>query len=123
MLLRFAVETLRSHRPEQLRQRRAAGPRWQDKDFVFAHKHGQALAAVEVRRHYAGVLKTAGLPHRPFPALRHAFAWLHHEAGEDMATISRLLGHSSISTTMDISHLAPATQRRAAERMDRVLTG
>jgi integrase len=123
-LPRFVVDALRTQRRRQLEERLAAGPRWQEQDFVFARRDGRALLAVEVRRHYAAVLRSAGLPYRPFHSLRHAFATLQHEAGEDMATISKLLGHSSISTTMDIySHLSPMTQRRAAERVDRVLTG
>ena len=123
-LPRFVVDALRAHRREQLRQRLAAGPKWHDGDFVFARRDGRPLLPNGVRSRYAAVLKDAGLPHRPFHSLRHAFASLQHEGGEDMATISKLLGHSSISTTMDIyAHLSPKTQRRAAERMDRVLTG
>jgi integrase len=45
------------------------------------------------------------------------------EDGEDLAVISRTLGHSQIATTADIySHLTPAMLERTAARMDRVLT-
>lgn len=123
-LPRFVTDALRAQRSAQRLQRLAAGPGWHDLDFVFARRDGRALPVTSVRQRYARALKDAGLAHRPFHSLRHAFASLQHEAGEDMATISKLLGHSNISTTMDIyAHLSPKTQRRAAERMDRVLAG
>lgn len=46
------------------------------------------------------------------------------KAGEDIASVSRTLGHSSISVTADThAHLTPATRRRAADRMDAILVG
>jgi hypothetical protein len=38
--------------------------------------------------------------------------------------VSKMLGHAGLSTTADLyAHLTPQTQRRAAERMDRILAG
>jgi len=77
-----------------------------------------------VRTHLRAILDAAGLPHRPFHSLRHTYTSLQHEAGEDIGAISKLLGHSSIATTMNVySHLAPKTRRRAAANMDEVMTG
>jgi integrase len=42
--------------------------------------------------------------------------------GEDLAVVSRILGHSSISTTADVyAHLTRGMQDRAAQRMDGIL--
>ncbi|HCC61966.1 MAG TPA: hypothetical protein DEQ55_10480 [Pseudomonas sp.] len=102
----------------------AAGPKWHDLDFVFTQADGRALTPDAVRYRYRRVLEAAKLPSLPFHHLRHAFATLQAEAGEDIANISRMLGHSSVSVTADIyAHLTPATQRRAAERMDAILAG
>jgi integrase len=121
---RFVAETLRAHRASQLRQRLATGPAWHDEDLIFTRKDGRPLSPTTVRGRYRVAIDVAGLPHRPFHSLRHAFATLQHEGGEDMRTTSKLLGHASISTTMDIyAHLSPKTQQRAAERMDRVVAG
>jgi site-specific recombinase XerD len=44
------------------------------------------------------------------------------EDGEDLAVISRPLGHSNISTTADVyAHLTPAMLERSAARMDSIL--
>lgn len=46
------------------------------------------------------------------------------EAGEDLAMVSRTLGHSTISTTADTyAHVTPAMQERSAARMNQILAG
>jgi hypothetical protein len=59
-----------------------------------------------------------------FHDLRHAYATLMIEAGEDLAVVSRSLSHADLSTTADVyAHLTPAILERAAGRMDRILGG
>ena len=42
--------------------------------------------------------------------------------GEDIAVISKQLGHSTLATTADIyAHLTPAGSQRVADRMDAIL--
>jgi integrase len=65
---------------------------------------------------------SAAAPHQRFHDLRHAFATLALEAGEDLAVVSRILGHSTLATSADVyAHLTPAMLDRAAERMDVIL--
>jgi len=49
----------------------------------------------------AGITKAGGIH-----ALRHAFATHAVEGGMDLATLQRLLGHDSITTTMRYVHVA-----------------
>ena len=64
----------------------------------------------------------AGLPHQRFHDMRHAYATLMIEDGEELAVISKTLGHSNISTTADVyAHLTPAMLERSANRMDGIL--
>ena len=59
---------------------------------------------------------------RDFHDLRHACATLHLEAGEELIVVSRILGHSTISTTADVyAHVTPAMLERTATRMDTIL--
>ena len=54
--------------------------------------------------------------------MRHAYATLLLEDGEELGVISQTLGHSQIATTADIyAHLTPAMLERTALRKDGVL--
>jgi hypothetical protein len=46
------------------------------------------------------------------------------ETGEEVANVSKLLGHSSLATTADFhGHLTPGIGKRAAKRMGAILAG
>ncbi|WP_342757641.1 site-specific integrase [Kineothrix sedimenti] len=51
---------------------------------------------------YKKQLADAGLPERKFHAIRHTFATRALELGVDIKTLSELLGHSSVSITLNI---------------------
>lgn len=55
--------------------------------------------------------------------MRHTQASLLLQAGEDIVTVSRRLGHSKVSTTLDIySHLMPGKDRSAAEKIGAIFS-
>ena len=113
-LPRRVVEALLAHR-EQQRVVPVSG-------LVFTAGNGAPLQSVNVTRDLQIHLRGLGLPHQRFHDLRHAFATLALEAGEDLGVVSRILGHSTLSTTMDVyAHLTPTMLDRAAERMDAIL--
>jgi site-specific recombinase XerD len=56
--------------------------------------------------------------------VRHACATLLTEAGVDLVTVSKLLGHASLSTTADLyAHMTPRIAQQAADRMEAILAG
>ena len=74
-------------------------PAAQDKFFLTS----SALPA-EPRRYqyyFEKTLKNCGLPHINFHILRHTFATRCIEAGGDPKTVSALLGHQTVKTTLD----------------------
>jgi integrase len=90
--------------------------------LVFTSGAGAPLQSVNVTRDLQRHLARLGLPRQRFHDLRHAFATLAIEAGEDLGVVSRILGHTTFATTADIyAHLTPAMLDRAAERMDAIL--
>jgi integrase len=92
--------------------------------LVFTTSAGTPLHATNVTLGLQRTLRRLGLPHRRFHDLRHSFATLALEAGEDLAVVSRALGHTSVATTADVyGHWTPAMADRLAARMDAVLGG
>lgn len=69
---------------------------------------------------FSKALKESGIRQIRFHGLRHTFATRCIDAGCDVKTVSALLGHSSVSTTMDLYvHPDLEQKRRAIERVAR----
>ena len=67
-------------------------------------------------------LEAAGLPRQRFHDLRHCCATLRLEQGEELAVVSRILGHASITTTANVyGHVTDRMLDKAAERTDVIL--
>ena len=68
--------------------------------------------------------KIEGLPRVTLKGLRHTHATLLLELGEHPKVVQERLGHSTITTTMNIySHVTPTMQRDAAEQVGNALFG
>lgn len=114
-----ALQALRDHRD---RQALATGRRRKTEDYVFTTPQGRPLDTRHVTRGFQAALERAGLPRQRFHDLRHAFATLMIEDGEDLAVVSRILGHADLRTTADTyAHLTSRMSERAASRMDAIV--
>jgi integrase len=118
----IAIQALHEHRVRQLEERLSAGERWQDHGLVFCTTRGTPICAVNLSREYHRLLGRHGLRRIRFHDLRHTCATLLLVQGVDPRVIMDLLGHSQISTTMDIyAHVMPDLRKEAANKMDEVL--
>jgi len=121
-LPRTVESALRDHRRIQRTASLAAGRGWDEDRLIFQTASGTPLESRRVTKDFQAHLAAAGLPRQRFHDARHACATLLLEAGEDLAVVSRVLGHSNLSRTADThGHLADQASRRAADRMDRAL--
>jgi integrase len=77
----------------------------------------------DVKRSFNTALRRAGIRDFKFHDLRHTFASHLVMAGVDITTISRLLGHKSLTMTLRYSHLAPEHMTKAVDILDSTLTG
>ncbi|MDP2727158.1 MAG: site-specific integrase [Dehalococcoidia bacterium] len=123
ILTDMAREALRQHRIAQVEERLKAGPLWEDNDLVFPNEMGKPMDAGNIlRRSFCPLLEKAGLPHIRFHDLRHSAATLLLSQGINPKVIQEMLGHSSITLTLDVySHLLPTMQREAVDAMDAIL--
>jgi len=120
-----AAEALRQHRARQLEERMHLADVYEDQDLVFARLIGTPLGPSQVtNKHFRPALARAGLPQIRFHDLRHTAATLLLSARVNPKVVSEMLGHASISITLDIyAHVLPDMQQDAAEAMERVFWG
>lgn len=118
-----AKAALLRHRVAQNEQRLAAGPAWEDWGLVFCNEIGQPLDGRNVLRgSFRRILGKTGLPVIRFHDLRHTAATLLLTQGIHPKKVQDLLGHSTISLTLDTySHILPNLQDEVAATMDDLL--
>ena len=70
------------------------------------------------RAQYGRILRDIGLPYIKFHALRHTFATRIMEVNVHPKVAQELLGHSTVTITMDTySHVMPEQKKEAMERI------
>lgn len=86
--------------------------------LVFCSEAGTLWDHSNVRNQYIKLLKKIGVPYIKFHALRHTFATRVMEVNIHPKVAQELLGHSTVSITMDIySHVLPEQKREAIEKI------
>ena len=91
-------------------------------DFYVISGAGRPLEPRQYRTYFKGVLRQLGIPAIRFHALRHSFATRCIESKCDYKTVSVILGHASISTTLDLYvHPGYAEKKKCIDRMVRTL--
>ena len=121
-LPRACVSSLLEHRAIQEKERRLAGSRWQEADYVFTTGIGTPMEPRNLERAYRQILALAGLHHIRIHDLRHTAATLLLTQGVHPRVVMELLGHSQIAITMNTySHVVPALMKEAANQMDAAL--
>ncbi|MEG2417739.1 MAG: site-specific integrase [Eubacterium sp.] len=116
----YVMAILKDVRTNQLEERLAAGSAWQNPDdFIFTHANGRHLSHSVVRRHFKDVAQAIGMPALRFHDLRHSFAVVSLQAGDDIKTVQENLGHHSAAFTLDTyAHVTEAMKKESAQRMD-----
>lgn len=112
------IPILKTHQLEQKKEKVAA-LNYIESDFVFTTNTGKIIYARNLTKMYRRLLKKADIPYRKFHCLRHTYATKLFERNARPETVQKLLGHSSISTTIDIyTHIMPKQKTDAAETLN-----
>ena len=111
----------REHRKRQIELRLALG-QGGPPTLVFSTIEGEHIKPNSVSRNWLRLITAKGLPRVGFHALRHTHASALINAGVDILTISRRLGHRKASITLDVyGHLIEGADAAAARAMEGVL--
>jgi integrase len=109
-----------------LKEHRLTTAKRQISGWVFPSRAGTPLSVHNVyRRNWKPLLLRVGLPTSTrLHDLRHTCATLLLSRGVPVKVVSEMLGHASVSITLDIySHVLPDMQESAARAMDEALGG
>jgi integrase len=119
----LAVEAFRAQRKRQAEDRLRAGSRWSNAhELVFTTSRGTSPTAWALWCAFADATTKAGVRPIRIHDLRHACATLLLTAGEELAVISKVVGHADYSTTLKVyAHLDPKRTKAAAGRIDAAL--
>lgn len=84
-----------------------------EEDFLFTSRKNTAIEPRRFYQYYKELLDVAGIEDATFHSLRHTFATRCLEAGIDIVTVSKLLGHADSRITANTySHLLPEYQKK-----------
>jgi len=87
--------------------------------LVFAGNNGKPLSDNRVRKVFYRLLHQAGLPKIRIHDIRHTYASLLLQTGAPIHYVKEQLGHSSITTTVDLyGHVSPGANRNAVNALD-----
>ena len=128
----FVMELLERRKREQAAQRLKAGQLWQGWEtaekqksaLVFTTATGGNLSPQTVYNHYKKLACQIGAPESRVHDLRHTFAVLSLQNGDDVKTVQGNLGHATAAFTLDVyGHVSERMKEDSAARMEGYIKG
>lgn len=88
-------------------------------ELVLPNRNGNIYNVSTLRGHWIKTCAKLGIPYKSMHALRHSWATRALEGKIDVQTVSKMLGHKSVSTTMDIyQSVFSESKKNAAQIMN-----
>lgn len=111
-----AFNVLRQHRAWQTEQQLLYGDMWEKSDYVFTRDKGGPLYPTAINSMLNRFTKAHNFPHINPHSFRHSAASIMIASGVDVVSVSKMLGHSTTRTTMEIyGHAIEEAKRNASE--------
>lgn len=118
-LMKPIVEDLKQWQLVQQQDKVLAGIAYQDLGMLVSNPLGMYIEPRTFKDYYDQILDASGIGHFTFHALRHTFATRALEQQMDSKTLSTILGHYSVSFTLDTyAHVLDNHKREGMELME-----
>ena len=115
----FLTEMLKHHKVMQNENRLKLANKYENNNLVFCNKYGNYLTSVTTNVKFKEILKNLNMQDRCFHDLRHSYATRLFELGENPKTVSELLGHANVTTTLDIyTHVLDSMKEKAVSKLN-----
>lgn len=119
----YVLNELREQKLRQKTEIEWAGRQWKDNDLIFPTSIGTPVNSSNLVKDFKKILTRSGLPNIRFHDLRHTAATLMISHGVPVHVVSKILGHSNVSVTLNIyTHSNTDMQEQAARIMDDLTT-
>ncbi len=118
-------DVLKAVRREQAKNGLKYGSAYSNPDnLVFTDEIGNHLCSPTIWKHFKTHVKEIGRPELRFHDLRHSFATISLENGDDIKTVSENLGHATVAFTLDVyGHVTEKMKKDSADRMQQFIIG
>ncbi len=122
----FVMQLLKDERIHQFEQRLAAGEAWQSwksaeemkNALVFVKDDGSCITAAALYQRYKHIVEQIGAPDSRVHDLRHTYAVLSLQNGDNVKTVQGNLGHATAAFTLDVyGHVSEKMKEDSAARM------
>lgn len=115
----IVFDVLRKVKRTQSENHLKYGCKYENKDdLVFTDVNGSHLCHPSVWRAFKRRVAAIGYPDLRFHDLRHSFATISIENGDDIKTVSENLGHATVAFTLDVyGHVTDKMKKQSADRM------
>lgn len=123
----YVMELLRQRYDQQIQQRKSAAESWEGwlteeehrKALVFTTLTGTYLSPQTVYNHFKKIAAQIGAPDARVHDLRHTYAVLSLQNGDDVKTVQRNLGHATAAFTLDVyGHVSEGMKNASSSRME-----
>ena len=116
------VALLHQWQDEQIRIKAALGDLWNETGYIFTQENGLPMHPDSVNGWLNKFSKRHGLPHINPHAFRHSMASILINNGTDILSVSRRLGHTRASTTLNFyGHILQEADARSSDCIADVL--
>ncbi len=119
----FLACALQQRHLQAKQERLGVGAGYDPREFILCNELGSPIEPRTMQDTLTRIIKSAGISHANLHSLRHTFATRAIEMGMDIKTLSDILGHADVSTTLNrYAHSLDMHKRKAMDMMGTLYT-